>query len=107
MELSTRILCRPETAAGFELAAMRVDRVDETTVVEAMRKLAGDPSVGVVLVEERLRQAFPEDLRQRLDRQALPIVVGFPSPSWQGPGAAEEHVLELLRQAVGYRVRPR
>lgn len=107
MELSTRVLCRPETAAGFELASVRVDRVDETTVGEAMRKLAADPSVGIVLVEERLRRAFPDDLRQRLDRQALPIVVSFPSPSWEGRGAAEERVLELLRQAIGYRVRPR
>lgn len=102
-----RILCRPEVAAGFELAAVPVVPVDESTVVEAMRKLAADPSVGVVLVEERLRRTFPDDLRQRLDRQALPIVVGFPSPAWQGPSAAEERVLELLRQAIGYRVRPR
>jgi hypothetical protein len=47
---------------------------------------------------------------QRLDRRTSPALVPFPSPtraSWEGRGLAEEYVLEILRQAVGYRVRPR
>lgn len=107
MELRTRILCRPEISAGFQLAGVLVDPVDETSVAGAMRRLAADPTVGLVLVEERLRETFPEDLRRRLERRALPIVVGFPSPAWGGPSRAEERVLELLRQAIGYRVRAR
>lgn len=107
MELSVRVLCRPEVAAGFRLAGLAVDASDEPGAADAMRKLAGDPGVGVVLIEERLRRAVPDDLRRRIERQTLPLVVAFPSPRWEGPSAAEDYVLELLRQAIGYRVRPR
>jgi vacuolar-type H+-ATPase subunit F/Vma7 len=107
MELTVRVLCRPEVAPGFELAGMVVDRVDETRAGEAMRRIAADPRTGIVLVEDRLRRALPEDLMQRLDKLATPIVVPFPSPSWGGPSVQEEYVMEILRQAVGYRVRPR
>lgn len=107
MDLTVRVVCRPEIAAGFELAGLAVDEADETTAAETMSRLAARPGTGVVLVEERLRRALPEELMQRLDRLASPIVVPFPSPSWGGPGEKEEYVLEILRQAVGYRVRPR
>jgi len=107
MELGVRVLCRPEVAAGFELAGLAVDSADEATAGDTMRRLAAQPGTGIVLVEERLRSALPEDLLRRLDRAGTPIVVPFPSPSWGKAGVAEEYVLEILRQAVGYRVRPR
>jgi vacuolar-type H+-ATPase subunit F/Vma7 len=107
MELTVHVLCGPDIAAGFELAGVVVDQADEATAGETMRRLAADPATGIVLVEERLRRALPEDLTLRLDRQATPLVVPFPSPSWGGPGVKEEYVMEILRQAVGYRVRPR
>jgi len=105
MELTVRVVCRPDVAAGFELAGIVVDEAEEATAGEVLRRLAADPAVGVVLVEERLRRALPEDLTQWLDRLATPVVVPFPSPHWGGPGAEEDYVLEILRQAVGYRVR--
>jgi vacuolar-type H+-ATPase subunit F/Vma7 len=107
MELTVRVLCRPATAPGFELAGIVVEQADEITAGDTMRRLAGDPATGIVLVEDCLRRSIPEELMQRLDRRAIPIVVPFPSPSWEGPGVQEEYVLEILRQAVGYRVRPR
>jgi vacuolar-type H+-ATPase subunit F/Vma7 len=107
MELSVRVLCTSDVAAGFELAGIAADKADESGAGDVLKRLTQDPEVGVVLVEERLRRAIPEEVRQRIDRQAWPIVVSFPSPVWEGPSAAEEYVLELLRQAVGYRVRPR
>jgi vacuolar-type H+-ATPase subunit F/Vma7 len=107
MELTVHVLCSPEVAAGFELAGLVTDPADETTAGDTMRRLAADPSTGIVLVEERLRRSLPEDLMTRLDRQPTPLVVPFPSPSWGGPGVKEEYVMEILRQAVGYRVRPR
>ena len=107
MELTVHVLCSPEIAAGFELAGVVPDPADETTVGDTMRRLAANPTTGIVLVEERLRRALPDDLMVRLDRQPTPLVVPFPSPSWGGPGVKEEYVMEILRQAVGYRVRPR
>ena len=94
MELTVRVVCRPRLAPGFALAGVAADEAD-------------DPRVGVVLVEDDLHRALPPDLVARIDRDGRPVVAPFPSPSWDGRRVAEEYVLEILRQAVGYRVRPR
>ena len=107
MELKVKVLCRPEVAPGFELAGVSVVRADEAHAAEALRALVEDAKVGVVVVEDRLHRVLPDDLLARLERKAIPAVVPFPTPSWDGPGVAEEYVLEMLRQAIGYRVRPR
>ncbi len=106
--MTVRVLCRPQVAAGFELAGLLVDQApDAGTATDALKRLSADPKVGVVLVEDALHRLVPEDVLQRLDRQALPVIAPFPSPTWDEKGLAEEYVLEILRQAIGYRVRPR
>jgi vacuolar-type H+-ATPase subunit F/Vma7 len=46
--------------------------------------------------------------RREVERRAVPIVVPVPAPEWEaGRGAAEDIILELLRRAIGYRVRLR
>ncbi len=108
MALSVRVLCRPALAAGFELAGLQVARADDAAAAqEAVKRLAADPAVGMLLVDEGLYRALPRDLVLRLDRQALPVVAPFPAPSWDVKGEAEAYILEILRQAIGYRVRPR
>jgi len=106
MDLSVRVVCGPEIAPGFELAGLRVDTAADGTAARArIAALADDPAIGVVLVEDRLLRALPADFAQRLERQPRPLVAPFPSPRFAEPEAAEEAVLEILRRAIGYRVR--
>ena len=105
--MSVKVLCTPEVAAGFGLAGLSVEEVDAAAAPDAVRRLATDGTIGIILVEESLHRALPEELRVRIERLAVPIVVPFPSPSWERRGLAEQYVLEILRQAVGYRVRAR
>ncbi len=103
-----RVICRPASKAGFALAGLEVDvATDAATATAALKHHAADPKVGVVLVDGPLYQLLPSDLTQKLDRQAQPIVAPFPEASWDEAAAAEEYVLKLLRQAIGYRVKPR
>jgi len=106
MALSVRVVCRPEIAAGFGLAGLRADTATDGASARAkLATLIDDPAVGIVLVEDRLHRALPTDFAQRLERQRRPLVAPFPSPSVGAPEAAEEAVLEILRRAIGYRVR--
>jgi vacuolar-type H+-ATPase subunit F/Vma7 len=106
--LNLRVICRPHLAAGFELAGLGVTRVDDLTAAAAvMRRVLSDPHAGVVLIDEGLYRGLPHDLVARFDRQALPVVAPIPSPAWDERAAAESYILEILRQAIGYRVRPR
>lgn len=108
MALKVKVVCRPALAAGFELAGLTVTRaVDAGVAGDHLTRLAADPGVGMVLVDDGLYRLLPMDLKARLDRQALPVVAPIPAPDWDARVAAETYILEILRQAIGYRVRPR
>jgi vacuolar-type H+-ATPase subunit F/Vma7 len=99
---------RPFVATAFELAGLGVERAEDSrAAAEAVARLASGENVGIVLVEEALYLELPRDLLARLDRQAPPVVVPLPGPSWDERRDAEAYVLEILRQAIGYRVRAR
>jgi vacuolar-type H+-ATPase subunit F/Vma7 len=104
-----RVLCRPEIAAGFSLGGLpTVEAATPTEGTHQVEGLMDDPQVGVVLVENALYDAFPEELRRRIGRRPLPMVVPFPGPAWAArPEEAEAYIVELLRQVIGYRVRLR
>jgi vacuolar-type H+-ATPase subunit F/Vma7 len=106
--MTVRVLARPERAAGFELAGLAVTRVaDATAAAQAVQQLAADAEVGIVLVDDVLYHALPHDLLARLDRGAIPMLAPVPGPVWDEQSAAEAYVMDILRQAIGYRVRPR
>ena len=103
-----RVVCRAPMAPAFELAGVEVTVApDLQRTLEALKKLSTDTKVAIALLDEALHRALPTETRHRLDRQAQPMVAPFPVPSWDECAAAEEYVLEILRQAIGYRVRPR
>ena len=106
MDLSVRVVCRPEIAAGFELAGLHAGTAtDGASTLRKLAALAKDPGVGIVLLEDRLQRALPVDFAQRLERQPRPLIAIFPSPRFGAADAAEEALLEVLRRAIGYRVR--
>ena len=105
--LGVRVLARPEIGAGFALAGLRpVEAVTDADACQRLDELLGAPDVGMVLMEEGLYERLPVDVRRRLGRRTLPMVVPFPEPAWaERPQGAEAYIVELLRQVIGYRVR--
>jgi vacuolar-type H+-ATPase subunit F/Vma7 len=102
------VVADPVLALGFRLAGLR-PRVAESapaaaTVLDAMLR---DPRWGVILVQENL-MPDPEPVSRERASSGLPILVPVPS-SGREPTVrdAEAYVAELLRRAVGYRVRLR
>jgi vacuolar-type H+-ATPase subunit F/Vma7 len=105
---NVRVVCRPPQAPGFRLAGLEADlATDAAQAALALKHHCADAKVGVVLIDEQLHAALPLELRARLEKLAQPIIAPFPAPTWDETAAAEAYVLEILRQAVGYRVRPR
>jgi len=108
MTHAVRALCHTATAPGFALAGIVPDTADEPAAADAiLRGLLKLSEVGVVLLEESLYASLAPDLRIVVDRIARPVVVPFPGPAWRSVASAEEQVVELLRRAIGYRVRLR
>ena len=102
------VLCRPAVAAGFQLAGFEPRMAEDAS--DGARHLAAlledDPDAGVVLVQEDFYAALSSTARRDLARRSLPLVVPFPAPT-RAPVAqgTDVFIAELLRQAIGYRVR--
>jgi vacuolar-type H+-ATPase subunit F/Vma7 len=104
-----KVMARKELGAGFALAGLRpVDAPEGTDIAPLLREAIDQPENGVLLVEDSCHARLPEDLLRLIGRRPLPMVVPFPGPNWSRPVAgAEEYIIELLRQVIGYRVRLR
>ena len=108
MKAPVHAICRREAALGLGLAGLapiEVATADEAAV--ALAGLAHEPARGgVVLVEAALYDALPPALRRQLRKDGAPILVSFPGPAALPAGTApEQELLDVLRRAVGYRVR--
>jgi len=111
VKIPVRVVARPAVATGFALAGLDSVEVEPDEVVSGdgqLEALLGDPAAGMLLVEQRLWDALPELIRNGSAARTLPLVVPFPSPTWAPPEeAALDYVAEILRHAIGYRVRLR
>ena len=107
MSWSVRVLASPGVAAGFRLAGLTVDEVDDvSTASDRLVSAAAQPRLGILLVEQRLLDAASDAVRHDLERRAVPILVPIPAVRWDAArDDAEGYILELLRRAIGYRVR--
>ena len=95
-------------ALGFRLAGLRPHVVGSKEAADSLlSRMREDPQWGVILVQENLMPELAAGGGRRAGA-GLPVVVPFPAPSLgRAPGEAEAYVAELLRRAVGYRVRLR
>lgn len=109
MKQTVRVVCRPGVRDGFMLAGVRaLPATDGAEAAAVLAPLVEQPDIGVVLVEELLYRALPDELRRDLERRSIPVVVPFPGPRGAGEQPrAEDDLVELLRGAIGYRVRLR
>jgi vacuolar-type H+-ATPase subunit F/Vma7 len=107
MSYGVRVLCRPAVVAGFRLAGlMPTEATDPGEGARLLRSMLDDPGHGVILVEEEIYAAVPDSTRRELSRRSLPMVVPIPGTSWTVPAQGPEaFIAELLRQAIGYRVK--
>lgn len=103
-----RVVAGPVTAPGFALAGVAADAVPAGADAGApLVRAAGREGTTVVLVEERLYDSLPAETRKRWERSVTPVVVPFPSPVPEAERAPAERIVELIRRAIGYRVRLR
>jgi len=107
MSWRVRVMAFTATAAGYRLAGLTTEEI--ATTADAGSRLAAaaaDPDIGIILIEQALLDAVPPAVRRAVDRRPLPIIVPIPPPNWaHAANDAESYIVELLRRAIGYRVR--
>jgi vacuolar-type H+-ATPase subunit F/Vma7 len=102
------VVSDPTVALGFRLAGLEPTVVESASeATDILRRMVDDERYGVILVQQNLApQGEPASGRRA--RSGLPLVVLFPPPTAESPADdALAYVTDLLRSAVGYRVRLR
>ena len=100
------VISSPGLSAGFALAGVPV--FEATDGADAARQIDQWPdamNVGVILIDEPLYEDLPEEVRRDLRRSPVPVVIPVPGPDWMTETTAHEYIVEILRRAIGYRVR--
>jgi len=93
-------------SAGFALAGMPVfEARNGADAALQIERLVQSEGAGVVLIDEPLYRDIPEEIRRGLQRSAHPVVIPVPGPDWTTEATAHEYIVEILRRAIGYRVK--
>jgi V/A-type H+/Na+-transporting ATPase subunit F len=100
------VALRPGDALGFRLAGARVEEIAPGEEAAVFRRLALDPQVGVLAVEEDVLARVPERALRRAHERGIPVVLPFALPRrWGEEGRGRAYVAALIRRAVGYGVK--
>jgi vacuolar-type H+-ATPase subunit F/Vma7 len=100
------VIASPGLSAGFALAGVPVfEARDGSDAVKQIDHLVDQENTGIIIIDEPLYREIPEEIRRALQRSALPIVIPVPGPDWTTEATAHEYIVEILRRAIGYRVR--
>ena len=87
---------------GFRLAG--VTHLHPARTPEEAEALLGqlmdDPSVGIIIVEERMLESMDWRLKKKIESAAKPVVVAVPGRS--GPLEQSESIAKLVKRALGF-----
>lgn len=102
------VIARRAAALGFGLAGARCTEAADGAEAAAAIAALGPGAPALVLIEDALAAALPLALRRQLARAGTPVLMRFPGPALaRREAAADQELLALLQQAIGYRVRLR
>ena len=100
------VIASPGLSAGFALTGVPTfEATDGLDAARQLDRLAEDVNAGIVIIDEPLYRDLPEETSRNLQRSAFPVVIPVPGPDWRAESTAHEYIVEILRRAIGYRVK--
>jgi vacuolar-type H+-ATPase subunit F/Vma7 len=100
------VIASPGLSSGFALAGVPVfEATDGIDAARQIDRVVADLNAGVIMIDEALYEDLPDEARRDLQRSALPVVIPVPGPDWTTESTAHEYIVEILRRAIGYRVK--
>jgi vacuolar-type H+-ATPase subunit F/Vma7 len=100
------VITSPGLSTGFALAGVPVfEASDGADAARQISHLVDDMNAGVIIMDELLYEDLPEEIKRDLRKSAHPVVIPVPGPDWTTETTAHEYIVEILRRAIGYRVK--
>ncbi|MBS3068970.1 V-type ATP synthase subunit F [Candidatus Micrarchaeota archaeon] len=103
MELDEKIavIGNSSLVSGFRLAGLRdFFTLEGKQAEDKLSELIGDPTYGIIILEESILEKADWRLKRRIEAIAKPVVVSVPSPS--GPMEQSESINMLVKRALGF-----
>jgi len=91
---------------GFAIAGFEQQMTGRELAEERLLQTAGEPDVGVIIVDERLLDGIDEESLRKLHEQWSGVLLVLPTPAGMVP-VEEDYLQRLIRRALGYHVRIR
>jgi V/A-type H+-transporting ATPase subunit F len=98
------VMTPPDARHGFMLTGVRQRTLVPSQLLAELRVLLDDPTVGLVVVDERLAAGQVQASLREMERRSPGMFVMLPAPE-AGARLEEDYVLRLIRRAIGYQVR--
>ena len=100
------VITSPGLSAGFALAGVPVfEASDGADAARQIGHLVDEMNAGVIIMDEPLYEDLPEEIKRDLRKSAHPVVIPVAGPNWTTETSAHEYIVEILRRAIGYRVK--
>lgn len=92
-----------DTYTGMRLAGVDGVVVHERgELYEALQKVMADPSIGIVLLTEKLGQEFPDIINEIKLKRKLPLLVEIPDR--HGTGRKKDFITSYVNEAIGLKL---
>ena len=105
--MSRIVIMTPADAEfGFKLTGVShlTAREEDTEIM--IRNITHEPDTGLLVIDEQLIKAVPEDRLKEIEKSWRGILVVLPSPV-RPEAEIEDYAVRLIRRAIGYHVRLR
>ncbi|MFA5099704.1 MAG: V-type ATP synthase subunit F [Candidatus Omnitrophota bacterium] len=88
-----------DSSLGFKLAGIETIEVSSRAdAVEALQVARADKNTGIILVTEKAASYMEEEMKSRISKDSLPLVLEVPS---RGSLKKHKSAAELLKELVG------
>ncbi len=105
--MSRIVIMTPTDAEfGFKLTGVSHVTAREEDAEITIRKITHEPDTGLLVIDEQLIKAVPEDRLKEIEKSWHGILVVLPSPE-RPEAETEDYAVRLIRRAIGYHVRLR
>lgn len=99
------VITTPGLAAGYRIGGATVVAAGTPEqAAQSLAELVDERDVGVIGIHAPFWEALDTELKQRLERQVLPVVVDIPAGAEGEQQTRRRRLVEMLRHAIGQRI---
>jgi V/A-type H+-transporting ATPase subunit F len=94
----------PDAEYGFKLTGVSHVTCEEGDVESTLQEMIHEYETGLIIIDERLLNAFPEDRLRQIEQAFHGVILDLPAPE-RPEAEIEDYAAKLIRRAIGYHVK--